>query len=57
MSSSSKKRFGELLVEAGLLKDEDLPRILEEQKTKRGERFGEAVVRLGFASEPEIARL
>jgi type IV pilus assembly protein PilB len=54
--SSPKKRFGELLVEAGLLKEADLPRVLQEQKTKRGERFGETVVRLGLASEIEIAR-
>src|SRR5262245_21482405 len=54
--STSKKRFGELLVEAGLLKEEDLPRVLQEQKNKRGERFGETVVRLGLASEVEIAR-
>jgi type IV pilus assembly protein PilB len=54
--SVSKKRFGELLVEAGLLKEEDLPGILQEQKGKRGERFGETVVRLGLASEIEIAR-
>jgi type IV pilus assembly protein PilB len=55
-SASNKKRFGELLVEAGLLKEEDVPRVLQEQRTKRGERFGETVVRLGLASEVEIAR-
>jgi type IV pilus assembly protein PilB len=54
--SASKKRFGELLVDAGLLKAEDLPRVLQEQRSKRGERLGEAVVRLGLASEVEIAR-
>jgi type IV pilus assembly protein PilB len=54
--TTPKKRFGELLVEAGLLKEEDLPRVLQEQKGKRGERFGETVVRLGLASEMEIAR-
>jgi type IV pilus assembly protein PilB len=54
--ASPKKRFGELLVEAGLLKEADLPRVLQEQKSKRGERFGETVVRLGLASEIEIAR-
>jgi len=43
-------------VDAGLLKEEDLPRVVQEQKSKRGERFGEAVVRLGLASEVEIAR-
>ena len=54
--TTQKKRFGELLVDAGLLKEEDLPRVLNEQKSKRGERFGETVVRLGLASEVEIAR-
>ena len=54
--TAQKKRFGEVLVGAGLLKEEDLPRVLQEQKTKRGERFGETVVRLGLASEVEIAR-
>jgi type IV pilus assembly protein PilB len=54
--TTPKKRFGELLVDAGLLKEEDLPRVLQEQKTKRNERFGETVVRLGLASEVEIAR-
>ena len=54
--TTQKKRFGELLVDAGLLKEEDLPRVLNEQKAKRGERFGETVVRLGLASEVEIAR-
>ena len=54
--TTQKKRFGELLVDAGLLKEADLPRVLQEQKNKRGERFGETVVRLGLASEVEIAR-
>jgi type IV pilus assembly protein PilB len=43
-------------MEAGLLKEADLARVLQEQKGKRGERFGETVVRLGLASEVEIAR-
>jgi type IV pilus assembly protein PilB len=55
-ATTSKKRFGELLVDAGLLTEEDVPRVIQEQKTKKGERFGEAVVRLGLASEVEIAR-
>ena len=37
--SSPKKRFGEMLVEAGLLKEGDLPRVLQEQRGKRGERY------------------
>ena len=45
-----------MLVEAGLLKAEDVPRVVQEQRSKRGERFGETVVRLGLASEVEIAR-
>ena len=54
--TSSKKRFGEVLVEAGLLKTDDLPRVLQEQRGKRGERIGETVVRMGLASEVDIAR-
>jgi type IV pilus assembly protein PilB len=54
--SASKKRFGELLIEAGLLKQNDLDRVLQEQKGRKGERIGETVVRLGLASEVEIAR-
>ena len=54
--STPKKRFGELLVGAGLLTEQDLPRVLHEQRTRRGERSGETVVRLGLASEVEIAR-
>jgi type IV pilus assembly protein PilB len=54
--SSPKKRFGEMLVEAGLLKEGDLSRVLQEQRGKRGERIGETVVRLGLASEVQIAR-
>jgi type IV pilus assembly protein PilB len=54
--TTQKKRLGELLVDSGLLKDEDLARVLLEQKNKRGERLGETVVRLGLASEVEIAR-
>ena len=54
--ASTKKRFGEMLVDAGLLKADDLPRVVQEQRSKRGERFGETVVRLGLASEVEIAR-
>jgi len=54
--TTQKKRLGELLVDSGLLKDDDLARVLLEQKNKRGERLGETVVRLGLASEVEIAR-
>ncbi|NOT44538.1 MAG: Flp pilus assembly complex ATPase component TadA [Acidobacteria bacterium] len=51
----SKKRFGELLVDAGLLSTDDVARVLQEQKGRR-ERTGETVVRLGLASEAQIAR-
>ena len=54
--TTQKKRLGELLVDSGLLKEDDLARVLLEQKNKRGERLGETVVRLGLASEVEIAR-
>ncbi|MBI5420090.1 MAG: Flp pilus assembly complex ATPase component TadA [Deltaproteobacteria bacterium] len=50
-----KKRLGELLVETGLLTEEQLTRALTEQRSKRG-KLGEVIVALGLASEEEIAQ-
>ena len=50
-----KKRLGELLVEAGLLSEENLTRALTEQRSKRG-KLGDVIVALGFATEDEIAQ-
>ena len=47
------KRFGELLIEAAVITDEDLQRALETQR-ESGERLGEALVKLGLATEADI---
>jgi type IV pilus assembly protein PilB len=50
-----KKRFGEFLVETGLLSEEGLTRALSEQRTRRG-KLGEVIVALDLATEAEIAQ-
>jgi type IV pilus assembly protein PilB len=50
-----KKRFGEFLVESGLITEEDLTRALSEQRSRRG-KLGEMVVALGLATEVEITQ-
>jgi type IV pilus assembly protein PilB len=50
-----KKRLGELLVETGLLTEENLTRALTEQRSKRG-KLGELIVTLGLATEEEIGQ-
>ena len=42
-----RRRFGEIMVDEGFLTEDQLEVALSEQ-TKRGERLGETVVRLGF---------
>jgi len=51
----TKKRLGQLLVETGLLSEENLTRALSEQRSKRG-KLGEVIVVLGLATEEEIAQ-
>ncbi|MGE5246769.1 MAG: ATPase, T2SS/T4P/T4SS family [Verrucomicrobiota bacterium] len=51
----AKKRLGELLVESGLLSEQDLTRALAEQRSKRG-KLGNTIVALGLASEADIAQ-
>ena len=51
----TKKRLGELLVEEGLLKEEQVADALVRQK-QTGELLGEALVKLGYVSEYDIAR-
>jgi len=50
-----RKRLGELLVETGLLSEENLTRALSEQRTQR-KKLGEVIVSLGMATEEEIAQ-
>ncbi|HEU5360752.1 MAG TPA: ATPase, T2SS/T4P/T4SS family [Candidatus Deferrimicrobiaceae bacterium] len=53
--AAAKKRLGELLVETGLLSEENLTRVLTEQRTRR-QKLGDVIVALGFATEDEIAQ-
>ena len=56
--SSRRRRIGEVLIAEGTITPEQLQSALEGRKrTARGnERLGEAIVRLGFASDEDIAR-
>jgi type IV pilus assembly protein PilB len=51
---TKRKMLGEMLVAAGLIKDEQLKKALEEQK-KRGGKVGEVLVDLGFITELNLA--
>lgn len=55
---TGRKRLGTLLVEAGLLTDEQLDEALASRDLNDGrrERLGQALVRLGLASEEDIAQ-
>lgn len=55
---ASRVRIGELLVDAGLLTQEQLARALEEQRLQGGggKRLGQLVVSLGFVSEGQFIR-
>ena len=55
ISRMTKKRLGELLIEAGYIKDEQLQQVLAEQR-KTGELLGEVLVRLGMVTEENIAQ-
>ncbi len=47
------KRLGELLIERGVITNDQLEKALEEQKNSRG-LIGEVIVSLGFAREEDI---
>jgi type IV pilus assembly protein PilB len=51
----TKKRIGEILVEAGALKAEDIPYIVDKQQTV-SVRFGEICIRDGLAREEDVAK-
>ncbi len=53
--AGARKRLGELLVETGLLSEENLTRALSEQRTLR-KKLGEVIVDQGLATEDEIAQ-
>ncbi len=55
MARMSTKKLGELLIEGGLIDQAKLDEALKQQKGS-GERVGEALIRLGWVSERDIAR-
>ncbi len=55
MARMSTKKLGELLIEAGLIDQAKLEEALKQQKGS-GERVGEALTRLGWVTERDIAR-
>jgi type IV pilus assembly protein PilB len=50
------KRLGEMLIEEGLLKEEDLQKALEYQK-KNGKRLGSVLLELGLVKEKDILKV
>ncbi|MEO0245280.1 MAG: ATPase, T2SS/T4P/T4SS family [candidate division WOR-3 bacterium] len=50
------KRLGEMLIEEGLLKEEDLEKALEYQK-KNGKRLGSVLLELGLVKEKDILKV
>ena len=54
MVRATRKRFGEILVERNVIQERQLVQALVEQR-KTGELLGEALVRMGLASEDDIA--
>jgi len=51
-----KKKLGELLLESGLISQEQLDAALEHIKSHRGEKVGQVVIKMGFATEIDIAQ-
>jgi type IV pilus assembly protein PilB len=54
LARATRKRLGEILIDQGLIHDEHLIAALQEQK-RTGELLGEALVRMGYATEDDIA--
>lgn len=52
----TKKRLGEMLLEEGLITEENIQDALKRQK-ESGELLGAALVKLGYTTEMEIARV
>src|SRR3989304_1656284 len=53
---SKTKRLGELLVEKGLITEEQCQHALDIQK-KTGRRLGQAIIELGFVKEEELLQV
>lgn len=56
LERASNKHLGELLVERGVITSTQLTEALEYQKKGNGLLFGEALVKLGYATEGDIAQ-
>ena len=54
LAKLAKRKLGEILVEEGLLKDEQVQEALNRQKSAGG-LFGENLIKLGFLTEEDIA--
>lgn len=48
------KQIGEILIEAGLIGEEDLQQALAEQSAHRGEKIGQILINMGFVTEEEL---
>jgi len=51
-----KKCIGQMLIEAGLINQEKLDKVLEEQK-KSGQKIGSTLIRLGYVFEKDISKI
>ncbi|HEY6559233.1 MAG TPA: ATPase, T2SS/T4P/T4SS family [Polyangiaceae bacterium] len=56
LQQRKKMRIGEILVQAGLAKPEDIELALAEQRKRRGKRLGEVLVELNIISEVALAK-
>jgi len=56
-ATGQKRRLGEILVEAGVITEEQLAELLEEQQRRPHARLGDIVVEHGITSEEIIARV
>ncbi len=54
ITRATRKKLGEILMEADLLTPEQVARVIKEQK-ETGELFGDILLRLGLVSEQDIA--
>ena len=51
---NKKKRLGDILIDAGIINDEQLTTALAAQREK-GQKLGETLIDLGYTTEVEIA--
>lgn len=56
LERASNKHLGELLIERGIITRQQVDMALDYQQTHPGVLFGESLIRLGFATEENIAQ-